>query len=396
MKKRILSLLLALCMVIALVPAVLATDGSLTKVDGVYQIADAADLVAFAALVNGNEPSANAVLTADITLTDDVFTPIGNESKAYTGTFDGNGKAIINGHFSNASGSCVSGLFGHVGVSGVVKNITFKNTQATNSSTSGEDTSTGIAVGRLYGTVSGITTENTCNVSGMYRTGGIVGDARGTKAVITGCTNNAAVTGAGSYTGGIVGATHELGYFPAAGTIAAKIKECKNYGIINGTSEVGGIVGYADRAEIKTCHNYNSVTGSGSYGTGGILGSDIYNYGLIRPSKGSTITDCTNSGAISAPRAGGILGSFVAAPGKSQPTGSAIYSVITNCTNSGAITGTEGKCGAIFGYQITYAHGDNDSDVNKLFVKLVTCTNSGTVNGATPAALSPSAFVVIS
>lgn len=396
MKKRLISLLMALCLMLTLVPAVFAAGGTLTKVDGYYQIEDAADLLAFAALVNGSEPGANGKLTADITLTDAVFTPIGSESKAYSGTFDGNGKAIINGHFSNASGSCVSGLFGHVGASGVVKNIVFKNTQATNNSTSGEDTSTGIAVGRLYGTVSGITTEDTCKASGMYRTGGIVGDARGTKPIISGCTNKAEVTGSGSYTGGIVGATHELGYFPSAGTIAAKIEGCENYGVIHGTSEVGGIVGYADRAAIKTCHNYNSVTGTGNYGTGGILGCDIYNYALIRPSKGSTITDCTNSGTISAPRAGGILGSFVAAPGKSQPTGDAIRSVITSCSNSGSITGTAGKVGAIFGYQITYAHGDNDSDVNKLLVKMVTCTNSGTVNGDIPTVLSPSSFVEIS
>ena len=50
----------------ALLSAVGTAAWALEKVDGVYQIGTAEDLKAFAELVNGTEPAANAVLTADI------------------------------------------------------------------------------------------------------------------------------------------------------------------------------------------------------------------------------------------------------------------------------------------------------------------------------------------
>lgn len=394
MKKRFLSLMMALCLVVAMVPGAFAADG-LHQVGGVYQIEDAADLRAFAELVNSGTTAANAVLTGDVDLGGQTITPIGNEMYAYSGEFNGNNHAIMNGKIANAQGSFLSGLFGHVGKNGKVENIVFQNVHVTNSTNSGEETATGIAVGRLYGKISGITTDVSCTVEGNYRTGGIVGDMRGLGPVISNCTNRTKVTGHGSYTGGITGATHELGLFASAKVVAARISACNNYGEVQGTSEVGGIAGYADRAAIEHCNNYAAVTGTGNYGTGGILGCDIYNYGLIKPQKGSTITDCANSGTISAPRAGGILGSYVAAPGDSQPTNATIYSVLTRCSNSGAITGTAGKCGAIFGYQITYAQGDGASAVNNLQVKMVSCSNTGTVNGVEPSTLSPSPYIVI-
>ena len=94
MKKRVLSLLLAVVMLWSLLPtAVFAADGELSgsgSSDDPYRIANAADLLAFAAKVNdGSEPTACAMLTKDIDLTGKEWTPIGTDAASYEGTFDG-------------------------------------------------------------------------------------------------------------------------------------------------------------------------------------------------------------------------------------------------------------------------------------------------------------------
>ena len=62
---------------------------ALDKVDGVYQIATPQDMVDFAALVTDGEPDANAVLMADIDISDYHTLQIGAPTVPYTGTFDG-------------------------------------------------------------------------------------------------------------------------------------------------------------------------------------------------------------------------------------------------------------------------------------------------------------------
>ena len=50
--------------------------------EGVYEISNAAELEEFAAIVNGGENTANAVLTADIDMDNVTHTPIGNSKAA--------------------------------------------------------------------------------------------------------------------------------------------------------------------------------------------------------------------------------------------------------------------------------------------------------------------------
>lgn len=396
MKKRFLSLLMALCLMLTLAPAAFAEEG-LHQVNGVYQIEDAADLLAFANLVNGGTTGANATLTADIDLNNQTFTPIGIYSKPFAGTFDGAGYTIKNATISGSDDSVIwVGLFGCVN-GGTVQDFTLDNIHVTNTSTASSSDSqqaaSGVAVGILGtgsgGTVDKVIVLNTCSVSGVYRTGGIVGSSRDTNSTISNCVNRAAITGSGNYTGGIVGAAHNVTSASAAAT-GTYVISCVNYGTVTGTSEVGGIVGYADRASINSCTNHGAVTGTGNYGTGGILGCDIHNYsGLasiiasLRPTKGSSITNCTNAGTVTAPRAGGILGSFVVAPSKNQPS-STIYSTISECTNTSAVKSQNGNgvCGAIYGAPITYSSGSADSYVDKLVVKIEGCVVGGTVEGS--------------
>ena len=108
--------------------------------EGCYQVADAFQLFWFAALVNGTltdgtaqNAAACAVLTKSIDLTGADWTPIGNASTIYTGTFDGADHTISGMNIENAES--YSGLFGNV--TGTVRDFTVTgsitvNTTATN------------------------------------------------------------------------------------------------------------------------------------------------------------------------------------------------------------------------------------------------------------------------
>lgn len=94
--------------------------------DGAYEISNANELYAFAAAVNAGNTEINGELTANIIvntgvlvdgeLADDTssfreWTPIGNLSNKYTGTFNGNNKTVSGLYFNNSSSDYV-GLFG--------------------------------------------------------------------------------------------------------------------------------------------------------------------------------------------------------------------------------------------------------------------------------------------
>ena len=316
MSKRILSVIMVLCLIMAMAPAAFATgevepDTSWYE-SGNYTLTDVNDLAGFAFLVNGGEDFYGETVTLgnSINCGGASLKPIGNEANDFNGIFDGNGYTISNATITNEGTSCLSGLFGHVGGNGDVKNFTLDGINVGNSSSDGEETSTGIAVARLWGTISSVNTTSTCSVSGSYRTGGIVGDGRGENANISSCENRAEVEGGANYTGGIVGAGHDL---PILGRSGVTVINCDNYGAVSGVNEVGGIIGYADQADINNCANRGIVTGTGNYGTGGILGFDVFNaigISFLETDHGSTISNCNNYTAVSGLRSGGILGTL--------------------------------------------------------------------------------------
>ncbi|MBQ7988922.1 MAG: glycerophosphodiester phosphodiesterase, partial [Bacteroidaceae bacterium] len=70
----------------------------LSQENGVYQIENGRDLAVFAIVVNSGEANANAVLTADIDMTDfsNSFSMIGTSANPYAGVFDGQFHTISN------------------------------------------------------------------------------------------------------------------------------------------------------------------------------------------------------------------------------------------------------------------------------------------------------------
>jgi len=234
MKKRALSLLMALVMVIGLLPAtVRAAEGT---ADDLIEISSEAGLKDFRNKVNAGEKNLCAKLTKDITLSED-WTPISSNaqypSEAFSGIFDGNGHTI-KGLRINAS-TAYQGFFAYT------NGATIKNLTIDGSVTSSEN-----YVGGIVGNAPNTTIQN-CLFSGSVTTtknkgayvGGIAGYAGGSstaaKTTITGCVNKATVTG-------------------------------------EATDNAGGIAGYAQFGTISYCYNTGKVSGKTGYAAG-IVGS---------------------------------------------------------------------------------------------------------------------------
>lgn len=189
---------------------------------------------AFAAM----DASGSYTLTADIAVTE----PYANE---FTGTFDGNGHTVTLNITANTN---YVGLFSKLAGGAVVKNV--------------------ITVGSVTAT-------------GKNNVGGIAGFANTYSGDVTieNCKNTAAITG-NNEVGGILG-------YCSGSAHSVTVTDCANTGTISGTRKLGGICGNLENAHfIKNCYNSGTVTGST---IGGILG---------RGAKGVSIENCYNVGNI--------------------------------------------------------------------------------------------------
>lgn len=172
---------------------------------------------AFAAM----EPGGNYQLTADITVT----APYAKDY--FTGTFDGNGHTVT---LEISGDSDYQALFAKLAAGAVVKNVMVDG-----------------------------------EVTGTDNIGGIAGIA--TNATIIACANKATVAATGRYVGGLVGKGTGL-----------TMTSCYNQGAVSSTRtrpiNMGGIAGYVDGgASVENCYNTGSITGSGS-NTAAVVGWD--------------------------------------------------------------------------------------------------------------------------
>ena len=246
--------------------------GSGTKTDP-YQISTAEGLKWFRDKVNDaktkEETKICAVLTADIDLKNEEWTPIGigNGTRngvpidfPYSGTFDGNGHTIsgLNVNYRNKNG----GLFCYV------MNATIKNLTVAGSVT--HSSGDGVAYGGIVGCADSSAIENCtnrCTVTGNWYAGGIVGWS--TDSDIIGCANFGNISSP-SFSGGICG---KIGGENDAAGIDATIRDCYNVGMVSGRY-AGGITGQSDSEHIDiliaNCYNVGSLHGSTN--TGEIIG----------------------------------------------------------------------------------------------------------------------------
>ena len=127
--------LLNLCLM-ALFSVASTAAWALSDVNGVYQISSAADWEEFAALVNGGEVNACAVLTADIdTGIDGTMIGVADaQGQRYDGTFDGQGHTIKINLYPEAENT---GLFRYIGWRAVIQNLKVTGTITTSSKFAG-------------------------------------------------------------------------------------------------------------------------------------------------------------------------------------------------------------------------------------------------------------------
>ena len=234
-----------------------------------YEVYNAEGLKNIAELVNEEwKLGINITLTDNIDLTGIDWTPIGkDDNKAYTGTFDGNGKTItgltVTGSYKYA------GLFGDIDENGTVKNVVLEGVQITSDNSSGY---AGGVAGDSWGTIENCSVSG--SVSGTTFAGGVVGSQWGGS--ITGCNSSATVKGV-IFAGGIAGETNSGASL--TGCYATGDVTVENDGTNN--SHAGGVVGYNGGGTLTACYATGSVTGSGS-GTiyvGGVTGSN--NLGIL-------------------------------------------------------------------------------------------------------------------
>lgn len=261
--KKILSFLLALCLMMALVPMTAFAEENnqsskiiITTVDDLLQFAKAVD--------NGEyEDKTDAVvsLEADLDLTGVAWTPIGsvfdsqgNLQHYFSGKFYGNGHTISNIDFSDCYGKDEYPSLGFFS--------------------------------EIYGAeVSGLTVQGKVDVSkaNYIFFGTIAGVAVDSK--ISDCVSDVSFTDTDQYINGTVAL---CGY-----AVNTTVEYCQNKGdfsIIKDTTQfwMGGIVGLAEGSTIRYCVNTGDITSQTPY-AGGIVGQ-LY--------QGSKVINCYSTGKL--------------------------------------------------------------------------------------------------
>ncbi len=314
MKKRLSAGLLCLCLILALLPVTVFADdtdlnwtefvtampdtGYLEDEAGNVSISNAQGLAWLASLVNGlNGQTADNFSGRTITLTEEIdldghdWIPIGGETTAFSGGFDGNGKSITNMNVDltsyESTGNIYAGLFG-VTVNANLHNIIVDGTV----------------------TISGDAEKNYAGGIVAYLSGGSLtaGNSSADVTIAAGSNKENYAGGIAGYSkGGTIDGTMKFGMLEihtlmvgdstVTGSGTGSFDDVYYPDITNNFA--GGITGYNDSGLVKNSSAYDLISASGKYSwnfAGGIVGKN--NAGRIEA--------CTT--AIGSVRSGGNSG----------------------------------------------------------------------------------------
>jgi filamentous hemagglutinin family protein len=317
----------------------LGTDGTVTSYTVITSLGSAGDESLASAtnslqgLAYSTRLSGNYVLGADIAASgtstwnsNSGFSPIGDITTYFTGTFDGLGHTV-SGLTINRTSTDLVGLFGLTGTAAVIKNVGLTS---------------GSIIGRYYvGSLAGFSMGTISNsyatgtVSGSTYLGGLVG------ALETGTISSSYATGAVSGTvasatvGGLVGQQN-------SGTITGSYAS----GAVSGTLYAGGLVGNA-QGTITSSYATGAVSGSATY-AGGLVGA-LFTPGSISSSYATGAVTGTgarngglaglNSGTISSSYATGTVSSSQWSGGLVGLNSGTLSSVYATGASTGSIAG---------------------------------------------------------
>ena len=289
MKKKILSILVSVCLILATVQPIahiFAADSVWSGgtsvpslANGFYQISSGEELAWFSEQVNSGSTTIKGKLTNNIIMNEQYstannFTPIGTPEFPFGGEFDGCGFTISNLYVSTEAD--YAGLFGYVaGVKPVVDD--------------NDDSSTELVQYNPPKIISNINLTN-ASVAGNQNVGGVVGYVK--YAVVTDCKFNGTVSSTANSTGGIAGYIFDY----------ARIERSFTSGSINGYIRTGGICGYvnSNSTVIKCYSNADVFSNANVNGNAG---------GIVGTASASTVNGCYFLGRVYGPKkVGGIIG----------------------------------------------------------------------------------------
>ena len=262
--------------------------------DGVYQLGTVDELIWFAKQVNGGNTAISGVLTADIDLSGINWTPIGNSTNRFAGSFDGAGHAIKNmtiDYQTTTSGERLYlGLFGYVAGTkdkrAAIKDLTVSGSvnAASESSVYTGDVAGVVGYGNyvdISGVISRVNVSVDAKVGNACGVGGLAGAL--IDSTVTNCGNEGNVSGVKNLGG--------LCYELYAGTITG----CYNTGTVSASGTyVGGVMGYAKQATIKDVYNTGAVST-----TKNLIG------GLVGVMERSSLTNGYSTGKVTVAESGG-------------------------------------------------------------------------------------------
>ena len=228
------------------------------------------------------------------------FSPIGNSTTNFTGTYHGGGHKITGLFINLPSTNCV-GLFGYAGSGSVIDSLGVENT-----------TVFGVnSVGGFAGTISGTvrSCHSTGTVTGGYSVGGFAGQ------LSSGTVSN-------SYSTVTTNAKYDAGGFAGDNVSGGSIDSCYATGNVieatdNSTWVCGGLVGWnANGSSINT--GFATGNATGYTGIGGLVGSD----------NGSITNSYALGNATGTQNVGGLIG------------GGSGSAVVTNSYSAGNTSGS--------------------------------------------------------
>ena len=203
------------------------------------------------------------------------FSPIGIDTIAFTGKFEGNGFAIDSLYINRPETD-------YVGLFRWTDGADISNVGITNCRIIGKN-----YVGGLVGDNNNSTVSNCYSTGNISSTGEDVGGliGRNFSSTVSNCYSSSSVSG-NRFIGGLVGANN-----------GSTLSICYSISNVNGIANVGGLVGW----------NYASTV-INSYSTGKVT-SSICVGGLVGRNSSSTVSNCYSTGAISgSDNVGGLIG----------------------------------------------------------------------------------------
>jgi hypothetical protein len=285
----------------------------------------------------------NYILVNDIDLSDAAswdngagFTPIASLDAPFTGSFDGDGYTLSGLTINNADKEYL-GFFAALGSGAVVSNLTMQNNSIT-----GNNYSAVLAASADGASISNCHITGTSNVSGGSDVSLLIALAVDTD--ITDCTVSGQIEGI-SRLGGIAG-SFDLGAINRCGAAVQ---------ILDGGSNVGGLVGRGDDLDITQSYATGSIAASGH--AGGLIG-----YLYITASATFYLSDCYSRVETVGSSFVGGLGGRIVVSGSSDLA-------IARCYATGLVGG-DSRVGAAVGYL------DNDAIVSASYWNTTTSGQS--------------------